>query len=189
MATLLGVSVLDNDPLGSIAAHLRSQQMLNVGQLRARGRPGSQPGRAHPTYRSQVQILATSREPLMAASEIIVRLAPLACPTDSTSLTAADAMQYASIELFVERAMNSAEAFELADENALLVANVCRHLDGIPLAIATYCRFGGGRRLASPFPSLPLKLLSVSYEFGVGGNEYSLPSLVVAVAGLPRVGT
>jgi hypothetical protein len=55
-------------------------------------------------------------------------------------------------------------------------------------------RLGLRRESGSPagglwFASLPLKLLSVSYVFRVGGNEYSLPSLVVAVAGLPRVGT
>src|SRR5262249_48897551 len=136
LATLLGVSVLDNDPLGSIAAHLRNQQVLIVLD-NCEHVIGPVATLAEHILRAapNVQILATSREPLMAASETIVRLPPLACPPDSTFLAAAAALRYPAIELFVQRAMNSAEAFELTDENASLVANLCRHLDGIPLAI------------------------------------------------------
>lgn len=136
VASLLGVSVLDNDPLGSIAAHLSNQQMLMVLDncehvVGAAARLVEYILRAAP----QVRILGTSREPLMAASETVVRLPPLDCPPDSSCLAAADAMKYAAIELFVQRAMNSAQAFELTDKNASLVADVCRHLDGLPLAI------------------------------------------------------
>jgi predicted ATPase/DNA-binding winged helix-turn-helix (wHTH) protein len=136
LATLLGVSVLDNDPSGSIAAHLRSQQMLIVLDncehvIEPVANLVEHILRAAP----HVQILATSREPLMAASETVVRLTPLPFPPESTSLTAAEAMRYPAIELFVQRAMSSADAFELTDDNAALIAEVCRHLDGIPLAI------------------------------------------------------
>ncbi len=136
LASLLGVSVLDNDPLGSIVGHLRSQQMLLVlDNCEHVVGPAARLAEAILRAAPNVQILATSREPLMAASETIVRIPPLACPPDSTSLAAAEAMQYAAIELFVARAMNRAEAFELTDENAPLVASICRYLDGMPLAI------------------------------------------------------
>ncbi|MGH8209604.1 MAG: hypothetical protein ACREU6_08420 [Steroidobacteraceae bacterium] len=39
------------------------------------------------------------------------------------------------MQLFVERALSGLESFELTDENALAVADICRRLDGIPLAI------------------------------------------------------
>ena len=136
VAALLGVSVLDNDPLGSIAAHLRGQQMLLILD-NCEHVIGQAASLAEHILRAapHIQILATSREPLMAASETIVRLAPLAFPPDTTDLAAADAMQYAAIELFLQRAVNSAEMFALTDENASMVASICRHLDGIPLAI------------------------------------------------------
>jgi predicted ATPase len=80
-------------------------------------------------------ILATSREPLSAEGERVHRLAPLSIPPATAELTAAEAMAYPAVQLFVERAAASLDAFELSDADAPVVADLCRRLDGIALAI------------------------------------------------------
>lgn len=63
------------------------------------------------------------------------RLPPLACPPPSAGLTAADALRFPAVQLFVEREAAFPGEFELADHDAPLVADICRRLDGLPLAI------------------------------------------------------
>ncbi len=80
-------------------------------------------------------ILTTSREPLRAEGESVYRLAPLEIPPASTGLTAKDALTYPAVELFVERVRSSVTRFELSDADAPVVADICRSLDGIALAL------------------------------------------------------
>ncbi len=84
-----------------------------------------------------LRVIATSREPLRAAGEHAYRLPPLVVPEAESAGTmrAADAGSYGAIALFVDRARAVDHRFELSDENAPIVAEVCRRLDGIPLAI------------------------------------------------------
>ncbi|GGC47863.1 ATP-binding protein [Chelatococcus reniformis] len=84
---------------------------------------------------ARVRVLATSREPLRARGERIFRLSPLATPPNAPGLTAADAMAFPAIELFVERAAASAGGFTLTDTDAPVVAEICGRLDGMALAI------------------------------------------------------
>ncbi len=100
----------------------------------------------------EVHILATSREPLRAAGEWVRRLAPLESPSPSPSLTAAQALEFSAVQLFVERATACDAAFELTDADAPLVADICAKLDGLPLAIelaATRAAAYGIRGLAA----------------------------------------
>jgi predicted ATPase len=82
-----------------------------------------------------VHILATSREALRAEGEYVHRLASLGIPAVSAGLTAKQALAYPAVQLFVEHASESLDTFELTDADAPAVANVCRRLDGIALAI------------------------------------------------------
>jgi predicted ATPase len=84
---------------------------------------------------ANVRILATSREPLRAMNESVFRLAPLEIPPSSAVMTAAEALEFSAVQLFVERAMASAHLFELNDADVPVVADICRKLDGLPLAI------------------------------------------------------
>jgi predicted ATPase/DNA-binding winged helix-turn-helix (wHTH) protein len=81
------------------------------------------------------QILATSREPLRVEGERVRRLSPLASPPLTVRLSAAEALEFAAVQLFVERAAATASEFELNDGNASTVGDICRRLDGLPLAI------------------------------------------------------
>ena len=83
----------------------------------------------------RVHVLVTSRVPLRVPGELVHRLPGLASPPVSTELTATDAMAFPAIELFVERATNRLESFRLGDADASAVAEICRSLDGIALAI------------------------------------------------------
>ena len=85
----------------------------------------------------RVRILATSREPIGAAGERAYRLPSLTLPSPEAAeqLTAAEAAAYGAIVLFADRARAVNHRFALTDENAPTVAALCRHLDGIPLAI------------------------------------------------------
>jgi predicted ATPase/class 3 adenylate cyclase len=84
----------------------------------------------------RLQILATSREPIRVSGEHTYRLPSLSAPSiEAAKLVAAEAAAYAAINLFVERARAVDQRFALTDENASIVAEICRRLDGIPLAI------------------------------------------------------
>ncbi|WP_203072085.1 ATP-binding protein [Falsiroseomonas ponticola] len=83
----------------------------------------------------RVHILATSREPLDAEGEWAHRLPPMATPPSRTAIKAQEALAFPAVELLVDRASARAEGFVLTDANAALAADICRRLDGIPLAI------------------------------------------------------
>jgi predicted ATPase/DNA-binding SARP family transcriptional activator/class 3 adenylate cyclase len=80
-----------------------------------------------------LHILATSREPLGVAGEVEYALSPLAVPADS--LDAERLTRFASVQLFLERASASRADFASAPGAVSTVAQMCRDLDGLPLAI------------------------------------------------------
>lgn len=83
----------------------------------------------------QIHILATSREALRVEGERVHQLLPLAFPPAGAALRAEEALAYPAVQLFVERAAAGATRFELGDAEATAVAQICRELDGIALAI------------------------------------------------------
>ncbi|HLW58595.1 MAG TPA: tetratricopeptide repeat protein [bacterium] len=82
-----------------------------------------------------IRILATSREPLGIGGETIFPVTPLPLPDPLRARTVDDLMECEAIRLFVERAAAMRLTFKLTAENAPAVIAICRHLDGIPLAI------------------------------------------------------
>jgi predicted ATPase/class 3 adenylate cyclase len=82
-----------------------------------------------------VRILATSREPLHVEGEYVYRVPSLAVPNSVEGLTAEEASRFSAVALFAERAATVGTGFALSDANAPVVAQICRRLDGIPLAI------------------------------------------------------
>lgn len=86
-----------------------------------------------------VRLLATSREPLRAEGEWVHRLPALELPPEQAPgappLTMAQAMAYPSVQLFVERVQASAAGLPLGEGDVHQIADICRRLDGIPLAI------------------------------------------------------
>ncbi len=136
VASALGLAVAASNPAAGLAAALAGRDMLVIldncehvieaaaalAEAIVRGAGG-------------VHVLATSREPLRAAGERIVRLGPLELPATSVGLTAAEALRYPGVQLFVERAVASDDGFRMEDADVALVVEICRRLDGIALAI------------------------------------------------------
>jgi predicted ATPase/DNA-binding winged helix-turn-helix (wHTH) protein len=136
VATVLGLEIRTEDPLPGMIAALRNSRMLllldncehiidaaaSLAAAVLSGAPG-------------VNILATSREPLGVVGEREYRLGPLSSPQPSLRLTAAEAAAFPAVQLFVERVSPIVEDFVLTDANAPLVVEICRRLDGLPLAI------------------------------------------------------
>jgi predicted ATPase len=82
-------------------------------------------------------ILATSRERLRVAGEREYRLGPLSSPQPSSRLSAAEAATFPAVQLFIERVTAIVEDFEVTDANAWHVVEICRRLDGLPLAMSS----------------------------------------------------
>jgi len=83
----------------------------------------------------RVHILATSRESMQVAGEHVHRLVALDYPPDDGRLTAPGALSFPAVQLFMERVVANSDRPPLSDEEAPTVAEICRKLDGIPLAI------------------------------------------------------
>jgi predicted ATPase/DNA-binding XRE family transcriptional regulator len=80
-------------------------------------------------------VLATSREPLHVRGERVFPLLPLPLPAPDQLPAIAALAQVPAVALFVERAEAIQPDFTLTAENAAAVVAICRHLDGLPLAI------------------------------------------------------
>jgi predicted ATPase len=132
----LGVSQTEDDPLEErLLAYLESRDMLlvldNAEQLLAAAPLVTQALEATP----RLTLLVTSREPLRVRDERVVSVLPLALP-DSESLPDLDRLsRVPAVALFVERVREVQPAFALTAANAQAIAEICRRLDGLPLAL------------------------------------------------------
>lgn len=118
----------------------------------------------------RLAILATSREALRAEGEWVQRLPPLGVPRAATPLTAAEALRFSAVQLFAERAAASLGGFDLVDAEAPIVAEICRRLDGIALAI----EFAAGRLEAFGLRGLAA-LLDDRFQVLTRGRRTALP--------------
>ena len=85
-----------------------------------------------------VRILATSREALGTTGEVVLRVSSLAVPEarhDGSPIPLHDVDRYEAVRLFAERAALVVPGFRIDGANAAAVVQICRRLDGIPLAI------------------------------------------------------
>ena len=136
IATEIGLTLSTDEPVSSLVAFLKRRHMLLVLD-NCEHVIGAVAELAESLLRGtdRLSILATSREPLGAAGEWQSRLQPLSIPPSDGAITAAQARTYGAVELFVERAVTRDCTFVLTDANAPMLCDICRRLDGIPLAI------------------------------------------------------
>jgi predicted ATPase/DNA-binding SARP family transcriptional activator len=84
-----------------------------------------------------VRILATSREPLAITGEVVCPVGPLPVPPLSAGIE--QAQEFPAIRLFADRAAAACPGFTVSAENLPAVGEICRRLDGLPLAIELAC--------------------------------------------------
>ncbi|MER8659282.1 winged helix-turn-helix domain-containing protein [Mesorhizobium sp. M0847] len=159
------------DPTASLIGHLRGKRLLLVFDscelvLEATARLAETLLREVP----DITILATSREALRVEGESVYRLPPLDTPPSAAGLTAADALEFSAIRLFVERTTSSVNGYTFDDNEAAVVTHICRQLDGIALAIelaAARVEAFGTRGIA--------ELLNDRLRLLTGGRRTALP--------------
>ena len=174
-AALLGAlgirEVPDRPPLRTALDHLAQRTALLVVD-NCEHVIDAAAGAVHAILRScaNVKVLATSREGLGLEGEHAYRMPTLEVPAVGATLTFDRAKAFGAITLFAERAAAADSHFALTDENAPAVADICRRLDGIPLAIelaASRVKMFGIRELASR--------LDERFKLLTGGRRTALP--------------
>jgi predicted ATPase/DNA-binding winged helix-turn-helix (wHTH) protein len=136
VATSLGLELKSRDPGLELVDLVRSQKLLivldsceHVIETAAL--------LAEQLYQEseQIHLLTTSRELLKVGGEHCCRVLPLDFPPDGSEQTANAVLRYPAVQLLARRVTARAGSFILTDEEAPFVAEMCRKLDGIPLAI------------------------------------------------------
>src|ERR1700704_866405 len=136
VATSVGLTLTSKDPGLELVSLVRSQKFLIILDNCEHVIEGVALV-AEQLYQEteQVHLLTTSRELLKVEGEHCCRILPLDVPPDGSEQTAHAVLRYPAVQLFVRRVAARAGSVVLTDEEAPLVAEMCRKLDGIPLAI------------------------------------------------------
>jgi predicted ATPase/DNA-binding CsgD family transcriptional regulator len=117
-----------------------------------------------------VQILATSREPLAVPGEIAWRVPSLSLPWPLRPLPVDAVAQSEAVRLFVERAREVMPGFAATEENTSAIARVCYRLDGLPLAVEL-----AATRVTVLTPEQIADELDHRFVLLVGGRRTALP--------------
>ncbi|KWH63658.1 ATP-binding protein [Burkholderia anthina] len=80
-----------------------------------------------------LRVLVTSREPLHISAEAVLRMSPLAVPDGGASVP--EMARCSAVELFLERVRTAAPDCPVDEAGVRVIADICRRLDGLPLAI------------------------------------------------------
>jgi predicted ATPase/DNA-binding winged helix-turn-helix (wHTH) protein len=136
VATSLGLALKSKDPGLELVELIRSRKLLVILDS-CEHVIEAVASLAEQLYQQteNIHVLTTSRELLKVEGEHCCRVLPLDFPPDGCEQTANAVLQYPSAQLFVRRVAARAGGAVLTDKEAPFVAEVCRKLDGIPLAI------------------------------------------------------
>ncbi len=118
---------------------------------------------------AHLKVIASSREALGIAGEAVYRVPPLSLP-DPQHVMRQDLRQCESAQLFIERASAANPRFVLTDQNCAAVAQICRRLDGIPLAIEL-----AAARVTAFSPEQIASHLDDRFRLLTGGSRTALP--------------
>ncbi|HET7487846.1 MAG TPA: LuxR C-terminal-related transcriptional regulator [Acidimicrobiales bacterium] len=197
------------DATATVADHLRRARLLLVlDNCEHLGAEVAETAAALLAACPRLGILATSQVPLAAAGETVWRLGPLAVP--AVGAGAADVEAAAAVRLFCDRAGAASGGFALTPEVAPAVTEICRRLDGVPLALELaapwvrvlapaeiaarladrFALLTGGNRLAVPRHQSLRAALDWSYELCSAEEQAVLRRLAAFAGGapLPAVG-
>lgn len=135
VAATLGISVLSDDPRLDVMTWISGRRILVVLDNCEHVIDDAAALAEMLIQADGVMVLVTSREPLRVANEWLHRLPPLAVPPIDDAMSIDALLEFPAAQLFVERASYSAGQMVFTDSDAPLLAQICRHLDGLPLAI------------------------------------------------------
>ncbi|WP_036725164.1 AfsR/SARP family transcriptional regulator [Patulibacter minatonensis] len=116
----------------------------------------------------RLRIIATSREPLGIAGERLEQVPPLGLPP--VDADAASALRHPAVRLFADRAADASPGFAVDDGTVGSVVEICRRLDGLPLAI----ELAAARLRSLPAPQIAARL-DDRFRLLTGGSRASLP--------------
>lgn len=125
----------DQSPLDVVASTLRPKQFLLVLDNFEQVLPAAPDVADLLAACPALQILVTSRAPLRVTSEQALAVNPLALPASAATPPLAELAAVPAVALFVQRARAANHTFALTEGNAAAVADLCRGLDGLPLAL------------------------------------------------------
>jgi predicted ATPase/DNA-binding winged helix-turn-helix (wHTH) protein len=136
VATSLGLALKSKDPGPELVDLVRSRKILVILDS-CEHVIEAVAALAEQLYQQteEIHVLITSRELLKVEGEHCYRVLPLDFPPDGSEQTANAVLRYPAVQLFVRRVAARAGSFILTDKEAPFVAEICRKLDGIPLAI------------------------------------------------------
>ena len=136
VATALRLNRPEGDPVADVAFQLRPRRLLLILDS-CEHVIGGAAALAEAVWQTapQCHIVATSREPLNAQGEQVHRLEALETPPPSDTSSFEEVCGYPAAQLFVDRVAAGGGQIERSPADALVVADICRKLDGIPLAI------------------------------------------------------
>ncbi len=116
----------------------------------------------------RVRVLATSREPLGIVGERLIEVPPLAWPGPDAGVD--EALAHPAVELFADRGAAAAPGFAVDAENVAAVIEICRRLDGLPLALEL-----AAARLRTLAPDQLARRLDDRFQVLTGGSRTALP--------------
>ncbi|MBD0842326.1 BTAD domain-containing putative transcriptional regulator [Streptomyces sp. TRM68416] len=116
----------------------------------------------------QVRVLTTSREPLGITGEQLVPVLPMPVPDPGTPVGLA--VRSPAVRLFAERAAAARPSFRVAEDNVGVVLDICRALDGLPLALEL-----AATRLRSMSPRQVRDRLDDRFALLTAGSRTALP--------------
>jgi predicted ATPase/DNA-binding winged helix-turn-helix (wHTH) protein len=186
VASTLGLPIQSDDALERLQAFLQDKRVLLVLDNCEHVVDAAARLTEHLFLRApRVHLLTTSREALRVEGEHAHRLGPLETPDKVVGMNAEAIQSFAAVQIFLERAAASGWSGELTDGDVPIVAETCRRLDGVPLAIELAAGFVGryglqgipallddrpwlllqrGRRTASPRQRTINALIGWSYD-------------------------
>ncbi|MEV6655703.1 LuxR C-terminal-related transcriptional regulator [Nocardia fluminea] len=130
VSTVLGMHPTSATPLQVVLEHLSHKRILLILD-NCEHVVDAAAAFASAVICGEARVLATSRQSLAVPGEQVIRVPPLSLPADGgAALSDVDA-----VRLFAERAATALPGFELTEDNSDAVVAICRHLDGLPLAI------------------------------------------------------
>jgi predicted ATPase/DNA-binding winged helix-turn-helix (wHTH) protein len=144
VASMLGVPIQAGDALERLGAFLRDKRVLLVlDNCEHVVDAAASLAEYLFLHASQVHLLTTSREALRVEGEHAHGLGTLETPCEVVGLDADTVQAFPAVQVFLERAAAGGWSGELTDDDVPTVAETCRRLDGVPLAIELAASFAG----------------------------------------------